>query len=258
MSQRPNQPHPHRHRRASDAILARVDAAHYDVQPMRPEHVSGTAQIVRQAFPDLIWAALGDGVLHHFLAPFAEHTDCFGFVCVHQREVIGFAAGCADSGQLKQALIRRRMLPLARRALSAMVRSPSLLVHMGRYVRPYLQALWSDRLAIVSRRAAPEPGTAPLPEASLVLLGVRAGSRRRGIADRLMAAFLAELRRRGISRAKLTVAADNERAIRLYQRWGWHAEGCYPTPEGGSAFRLVYSGRPVERMAIGSPLPHAA
>jgi L-amino acid N-acyltransferase YncA len=49
-----------------------------------------------------------------------------------------------------------------------------------------------------------------------------------GLTDQLMRALLAEARSQGIEQVILTVAADNDRARRLYQRWGFSIYGTEP------------------------------
>jgi ribosomal protein S18 acetylase RimI-like enzyme len=53
-------------------------------------------------------------------------------------------------------------------------------------------------------------------------------ARGRGLADELMRALLAEARVQGIEQVILTVAADNQRARHLYERWGFSVYGVEP------------------------------
>jgi ribosomal protein S18 acetylase RimI-like enzyme len=57
---------------------------------------------------------------------------------------------------------------------------------------------------------------------------VREQARGHGLADELMRALLAEARRQGIEQVILTVAAENDRARRFYQRWGFSVYGIEP------------------------------
>lgn len=65
---------------------------------------------------------------------------------------------------------------------------------------------------------------------------VRERARGRGLADELMRVLLAEARSQGIEQVLLTVAAENGRARRLYERWGFSLYGTEPraikTPDG--------------------------
>jgi ribosomal protein S18 acetylase RimI-like enzyme len=57
---------------------------------------------------------------------------------------------------------------------------------------------------------------------------LRERGRGRGLADELMRTLLDHARSEGIEQVVLTVAADNERARRLYQRWGFSHYGTEP------------------------------
>jgi ribosomal protein S18 acetylase RimI-like enzyme len=57
---------------------------------------------------------------------------------------------------------------------------------------------------------------------------VRERGRGHGLADELMRILLAEARSQGIAQVILTVAAENQRARRLYERWGFSVYGIEP------------------------------
>lgn len=57
---------------------------------------------------------------------------------------------------------------------------------------------------------------------------VRQRGRGRGLADELIRVLLAEARTHAIEQVILTVAAENDRARRLYERWGFHVYGIEP------------------------------
>ena len=57
---------------------------------------------------------------------------------------------------------------------------------------------------------------------------VRERARGKGVADELMRVLLADARAQGIEQVILTVAAENQRARRLYERWGFAVYGIEP------------------------------
>jgi ribosomal protein S18 acetylase RimI-like enzyme len=59
-----------------------------------------------------------------------------------------------------------------------------------------------------------------------VVMGVDAAAVGLGIGRALLTEAVAEARRRGLRRLELTVMTDNDRAIGLYMRSGFEAEGC--------------------------------
>ena len=56
-------------------------------------------------------------------------------------------------------------------------------------------------------------------------IGLLAAYRRRGIGAALMEATLDDARKKGFKRVELTVRTDNERAKRVYEQFGFEAEG---------------------------------
>jgi [ribosomal protein S18]-alanine N-acetyltransferase len=75
-------------------------------------------------------------------------------------------------------------------------------------------------------------------QADVVTIAVATGQWGRGIGSRLLAALLAEARRRGCAEIFLEVRADNLRAQRLYKWWGFTEIGIrrgYYQPSGTDA-----------------------
>jgi GNAT superfamily N-acetyltransferase len=83
--------------------------------------------------------------------------------------------------------------------------------------------------------AAIEPlGGTDLATADLRYLGVRPSAWGRGVAQALLDAIPRWLRDSGFSRAVLDVYLDNERAVQLYERYGWVGAGePAPHPKSG-------------------------
>ena len=81
-------------------------------------------------------------------------------------------------------------------------------------------------------------------EAELLRLAVLPAERRRGLAARLLAAGLADLRSTGCSAAFLEVSERNLAAMALYEREGWQRDGRRPGyyPDGSAA--LLYRRQP--------------
>ena len=88
-------------------------------------------------------------------------------------------------------------------------------------------------------------GRAAAGEAELLTLAVLPAVRRRGIAKRLVQAFLTEAKSRDASAAFLEVAAENVPAIALYERAGFAQVGrrraYYTGPDGQRQDALVLS-----------------
>ncbi|MFN3643663.1 MAG: GNAT family N-acetyltransferase [Gemmobacter sp.] len=87
-------------------------------------------------------------------------------------------------------------------------------------------------------------GRALAGEAELLTLAVDPGLRRQGHAASLLAAFEAEVARRGAGRAFLEVAADNAPARALYAAAGWRPAG----------LRRGYYGAGIDALILDKPL----
>jgi [ribosomal protein S18]-alanine N-acetyltransferase len=105
-------------------------------------------------------------------------------------------------------------------------------------------------------------------EAHVTTLGVDPAFRGRKIGERVLAAILAEARRRGVRRASLEVRESNTAAVRLYEKYGFvpvaRRRGYY-TDNGEDAIvmwiedmaRVSYQELLRERLAILSEAVHA-
>jgi ribosomal-protein-alanine N-acetyltransferase len=80
-------------------------------------------------------------------------------------------------------------------------------------------------------------------EVEVLTLGVAPTARRNGVAQALMAAALGVARQRRVAQAFLEVAVDNDAAIALYERLGFHQAGrrlyYYDRGEAGRMDALV-------------------
>lgn len=79
-----------------------------------------------------------------------------------------------------------------------------------------------------------------LDEAELLRLAVRGAHQRLGLATVLVSRGLAELRSTGCAVAFLEVRADNDAAIRFYERTGWEAAGRRPRYYPDDTDALLY------------------
>ncbi|MBI1218374.1 MAG: GNAT family N-acetyltransferase [Rhodobacteraceae bacterium] len=88
-------------------------------------------------------------------------------------------------------------------------------------------------------------GRVVLDEAELLTLVTAPHHRRQGLGRALLAAFEAEARDRGATRAFLEVAADNIAAQALYRGAGWAADGLrrgyYHRPDGRRIDAILFS-----------------
>jgi len=101
-------------------------------------------------------------------------------------------------------------------------------------------AVNEDGTAVAFGAIAPVPGA--MATAELHYFGVDPDHWGRGAAGELLTGIAAMLRERGFDTAVLAVYADNDRAVRLYERLGWRRQGD-PVPH-------AHSGRPEQRYQL--------
>lgn len=205
----------------------------YRIAPLTPRHLSRTATVFAQSFPNTLLAALGPSFLRELLASYVHLPGGCGYVCLDGEEVVGFVVGSEDSGQHRRTLLRQRWAPLMLRALHRLATSPQLARLLARYLFFHLSSS-----PLSGRRRQEEADV--IPPASLTLVAVAPEHRRRGIGDRLTRAFLREMASRGTDRVKLAVSVSNEAALSLYVKQGWRVAGCYRSSEDRLAYRLIY------------------
>lgn len=77
--------------------------------------------------------------------------------------------------------------------------------------------------------AAPDPTSTPdadpVRSFGVLSVAVERGWQGNGVGDELLAAAESEARRRGFTRMNLSVNVDNDRAVRFYEKHGWHRSG---------------------------------
>lgn len=129
------------------------------------------------------------------------------FVAVEDGRVVGFVAGAPNAAALYRRLLLRDGLGLAARGL------PHVLLHPREI----------PRIASILRYAG-GGGASPTLAAELVVMGVRAESRRRGAARRLWGALAERLRGDRAPGFFLVVRSDNAAARRFYEAVGMSAE----------------------------------
>ncbi len=181
----------------------------------------GASRLHARGIGEGFLASLGPRFLERLYRRMIRSSGSFLIVAVDgPGGVCGFVAGTEHTGRLYAEFLRRD-------GLGAAVALRGRLVTSGR------QALETLRYA---RASSAESTGLPAPE--LLSLAVSASQRGTGVGRALIAAFQGELERRGHRSAKVTVAADNRRALEVYEAAGFRL-----------ATRLeVHRGRPSEVM----------
>ncbi len=144
--------------------------------------------------------------------------DSFLLVVEDAGKTVGFLAGSADVRGLYRAF-------LLRDGAATALASP------GRLLRSWPRALETLR-----------HGTAGTGEgAELLAIAVQPGARGRGVGTLLVEGFLAEVGRRRQRGAHVVVAADNDTAVALYGRAGFHTVERFELHRGTESLLMQWS-----------------
>jgi len=175
------------------------------VRVARPADAVAIARLHRQAMPTAFLPRLGDGFLRQLYLGLGSDPAAISLVAENASGVVGFAAGVRSV----PAFYRRFAL---RRGIAAAVAAAPALAMPGALRR--------------ARESAAYPsGSASLPEAELLAIGVVPGWRSKGLGERLADGVLRGLAERGAPEAKVVVGAGNEGANRFYERIGFRKAG---------------------------------
>jgi ribosomal protein S18 acetylase RimI-like enzyme len=216
--------------------LGRDGQVRYRVEPASLEHLPGMLMLFEEAFPDSPFTALGHGFLEEILVSYITFPGACAYVCLSDDagEVTGMVVGSEDSSRHRHFLFSRHRARMLLKAVLGIVGSSRALSKGLHFVASFLP-LWRGADWVV---AAADQGTTPA--ASLTFLAVSERYRRQGIANRLTEEFLQDMKRRGIGRLKLAVAADNHPAIDFYRSRGWQISARVSAFNSVEAYRLTY------------------
>lgn len=227
--------------------------AAYSQQPFQPEalnrspfqpenfvmpHLSPTLyadlpQVARchcAAFPSSLATALGRKYAAHMLSWYLSSDKTFIFHVVGERgEVAGYCGGMVSDGTLGTGSASGMAQHSFRAAMWAFATHPWVLWHPE--VRAKWPLLWKNLMMKLGLRskvhfsAAEKTARAQAPQVGLVVIGVDPKYQGQGLGSVLLKEFeRVATEVYGIGNLQLSVLADNEQAIRAYERNGWVRE----------------------------------
>ena len=161
---------------------------------------------------------LGRPFLSRLYRRVVRSPGSFLLVADDEGKPVGFIAGTQDVSSLYRSFLLRDGIVATLGALPAVARSARRVVETLRY----------------------PAGEKELPTAELLAIAVVPGARGRGAGRQLVAALTDEFQRRGIIAVKVTVGADNEEAIRLYERCGFSPAGRVEVHRGTTSQVLTW------------------
>lgn len=174
-----------------------------NIVTLKDGHAQAAAELHKNAIGTGFLSSLGPAFLCQLYRAIPSCSAGFGFVWENpDGQILGFIACAESTGRLYKQSILRRGIPMAL-PLARFLFRPSV-------IRKLIQTL-----------RYPSQVGEDLPLAEVLSIAVSPDARGKGVGKALMSAALAEFRRRGISRVKVAVWAENEPANRLYQRCGF-------------------------------------
>lgn len=176
------------------------DLRQLQVRPAVASDVGRLAELHIAGIPEGFLSTLGPRFLRRLYGRLSRSGNGFVLVAERAGPVTGFVAVSTATGAFYKEFLRRDAVAAALVAAPAVVRAPGKVWETLRY------------------------GTADgsdLPAAEVLSIAVDRTQRRTGSGSALLAAAVAELRRRGVDAAHVVTASTNEPAIAMYEAAGF-------------------------------------
>lgn len=171
------------------------------VRKASPADSAAIAALHLAEIPRGLLTSMGPAFVTAFYETLVGSDVGFGFLAEREGRAVGFAAGVIHWRRFYRVFVARNW----RLAVTVLFRRAFDLRRLR-------------RLLETSRYAA----TVTLPDAELLAIAVRPEARGTGTADVLVRHVLAEFARRGVRQVRVTTAASNTAAARVYERSGFH------------------------------------
>jgi ribosomal protein S18 acetylase RimI-like enzyme len=185
------------------------------VRAMQQQDVSAAVKVHMAAFRAFFLTSLGPAFLEIFYREMISQEKGAGFVCEVNGAIFGFVIGAEDQTLSYRLLLKRQWLAFVIAALPALVKQPMIAPRLAR------------ALTYTRDRSSGSPA------GLLMSISVLPEARGHGIGGKLVDAFLAEMRLRGVSGVVLTTdAVDNDAVNAFYRSKGFRILRTFVTPEG--------------------------
>jgi GNAT superfamily N-acetyltransferase len=182
--------------------------------------------------------------LDTFYAYYTDYEPEHTWVACAGQQVVGFLTGCTDTRRQQRTLLYKLIPGVAWRLLRGHPLNPRTArvncegyplncegyplncegyYHLGKKARRYVRAIISAGL----RREFPRADLKQYP--AHLHINLAAEWRGYGLGQRLMQAYLAQLKQLGVRGVHLGTTSINEIACHMYERTGFHLLGAHPT-----------------------------
>lgn len=176
--------------------------------------LEGISDIHRAAFPGSALTRLGEGAVcryYHWLLTGPHDALCLG--AYSGGKLVGYCFGGKFKGALTGFLLRNRLYLAWRVAAHPWLLANSLIVERLKLAGHLLRVRKQRKPAMLAPEYSPSFG--------ILAIAVDPGQQGLGIGKMLMEAAEKEARQRNFPQMNLSVAVDNEQAVRFYLSIGW-------------------------------------
>lgn len=193
------------------------------VRPLRLDDLAWTSGLQRAALPHGFFTRLGLPFLRAYQRTFVDSPYAIALAAEDGDSPVGFLVGIVDAGLHRSWIVRRRRIAMGLLGAACLaVRPRELARFLATRTSHYAEAL-------VQRSS---PSRRETTDAVLSHLAVFTERRRTGAGRRLAEAFVAEARRRGVTRVRLTTLNDDRGAEGFWHSLGWTPGELVPDDEG--------------------------
>lgn len=192
----------------------------WHIEPLALRHMASLARAHVRCFPGYFLTNLGERFLQYFYRDIVDGDLALGYVAVDNAsgEVVGFVTGVTDFNAFRRWSFRQRPFRKALIATGRLFCSVRLWGQAARRLWGAVCTRFRSLLGRGNREANPTPADR---HAAILSIAVVPEVRGSGVAAELARRFERGMAEKGFSRITLAVFADNERAIRFYEKNGW-------------------------------------
>ncbi len=191
------------------------------IRQVNPSDLASVAFCHKRSFTSSLSSAMGLRYLQSMLSWYLDSP--YGFIFMEQSDegTKGYCGGIVVNGKLPFGSASSMAQHSFEAAVLAFIQRPWLLFHreMFRKYRFVFRNIWY-RIVPPEVKSRPDQETAA-PHTGLVVIGVDPEFQGQGIGQKLLLEFERRTKEMDIHLMKLTVKADNGKAIGAYKKSGW-------------------------------------
>jgi ribosomal protein S18 acetylase RimI-like enzyme len=186
------------------------------IVPMSQEHVNATVQIHLDSFPHFFSTFLGPKYVSIVYTEILKVPNHIAWVAQDaNKKTVGFVMGVTEQSSFFAHMARKHWLNIALASVWAVIRHPQIILRLFRAL------LYPQK----SREASAQ--------ALLLSIAVLPTDRGARVGQKLLQAFLGEMKERNVPAVCLTTDADdNEKTNRFYLKAGFMVARTFTTAEG--------------------------